>query len=265
MSAPAEVQGARWLLAPAVWSTNWIPEDDQHPWPELAEMRATHVRLRAASAEATQEVSRIELELAELYAMRQEALKEGHRTGKEPKLPKRQRERRRELKAELEAAQEQAQAVMQATVEFLDEATATITSRREQWLGELAAIEAQDQAAVAEARRKLAEAEARLGRTARLQHWVDRTGGSAAVLVQDHMVYTDIPIAAPQDDALSALTPERDGWIGNHMRESFSVSPDAPAPAAQEPEDEKEAMFDAALRDIERQEQDEIERGVRNA
>jgi Sec-independent protein translocase protein TatA len=273
MSAPVQERSSRWLNAAGVWDIAWMPPEGQHPWPELAELRAEHVRLRTAVSECGRKVGQIESELETLQQERQEVLRDSYRTGKEPKPSKQERERRRKLEAELKTAQEHAQAAMSVFLEFLDEATATISIRREQWLGDLARVEAERQAEVDELERKLRDARAGLGATARLTHWVDRTSGrvdrSTGELhppnMMDHIAYAAIPIPAPQDNALSALSPEVDAWQRNHMRESLGVPANGAEPHAPADEDAKEALHEAMLRDIERQEQDEIKRGLRNA
>jgi hypothetical protein len=258
VTAPGEVSGSRWQTAPAVWDSAWIPPDDQHPWDELAELRETHVRLRAASTEAADAAGRADRALEALRRQRQEALVESYRVGVEPEVTEEQRARSRELAAEAAEAHERASAVMAATIEFLDEATATIATRREAWLGDLEGIEAERQADVQAARRALAEAEAKLGTTRRLRHWVDRTGGLAAQLAGEHIAYSAIPVPAPQPNTLNALNGDRDEWVDEQMREQLVRLP------ANQPPD-KEAMYDALLDDIERVERKEIDDGVRNA
>jgi hypothetical protein len=209
-------------------------------------MRATWIRLRTGSQAAAREVFKIEQELEALTDERRAALKDSYKTGTEPELPS-QDKRRKQLETDLRAAKERARALMQATVEFLDETQARITARREQWLADLDAIEAERQATAERARQVLAEAEAELGKTARLRHWIDRTGGSAAQLVQDHFPYSQIAVGAPQDG------PAHDEWIRDHMRQQFSVPAGSAEPRADIEDDasahnaDAEAIYQRAL------------------
>lgn len=260
MSATGEVRGFRWKSAPAVWDPEWIPPADQHPWPELAEMRATHVRLRAAASQASDAIAAADRAVEALRDQRQATLKDSYRDGTEPEVAEDEYEFRRDAEDAAASARERASAVTEALVEFLDEATAVIAERRPEWLGDLDAIESERQSAVEAAKRALAEAEADLGTTRRLRHWVDRTGGVAATLLPEHIPYAAIPVPAPQPNTLSVINGKRDEYVETQMRKQLTRPPmNQPSP------EDKEALFDQMLSDIDRQERNEAEKGARNA
>jgi hypothetical protein len=195
-------QPGRWLTAPALWDPGWIPPDELQPWPELAELRTTHLRLREASGRAADDVRRAEGALEAFRRERQEALVQSYRDGREPKLSGADHARSRELEEAVSTARERSGAVLAATVEFLAEATATITERCPQWLDDLRADLAERRRAVQAAQRALDEARANVAANKRLIYWVDRTGRTAAQPghLPDHISYA--ALTGNPDDAL---------------------------------------------------------------
>lgn len=251
----ARIDGPGGIIAPAVLDPEWIPPERVSDWPELHEMRATHARLRAASATAANEVAAVKAQLEALVAEREAALRSSYRDESEPDLPEQDR-RKDELERELATAQERAGAATGALLDFINESIERIATRREGWLGDLGKIEAERQRAVDEARRALREAERKLGATGALRHWIDRTGGIATQLPMEHIAFGAINIGAPADEAR----------VRGSMREQLQTRTPANEPPAAVPDAlDKEALYDSMLADIERQERDEQARGLRNS
>jgi hypothetical protein len=229
-------------IPPAVLDPAWLP--DTGLWPELEELRRTHVRLRAATSRASSEVAAARERKDEYARFRQEAIRDAYRVGAQPIGP--DPERDEQLDRERRDAQERSLAATAAPIDFINEAVKTIAERRAEWLADLDRRDAEHRERVAEAQRGLAELKAQEGRTVRLRHWVDRTGGEAADLPATHIQYSGIPTPAPEDHAFGQIGAARNAWIEAEMRGGHAPAQGAPRSA--------EDIYYEMLKDIEAQE-----------
>ena len=175
-------------IAPAVWKTDWLP--DEEFFPELTGARETYLRLRAAWESAATRRRELESQMEADEAARKEALRDAYLQG-EPD-PQAQRPDA-DLVAELAAVKEQSEAAMRAYIEHINRCIALVLEHRHEWRGEISAFEAgldgEIQALLAQA----AALRTKRGGYGRLGHWIQRVQDGASLPVS-HMAYGDIPL-----------------------------------------------------------------------
>jgi hypothetical protein len=244
-------------LTQVILDPEWMPPDDQHSWPELAELRADHVRLIEARREATGARSAIEDELRTLDADRREAIKDSYLDDEQQPDPKVYATARRKLVDRLAEAETQSRAALQAFGEHYEHSLFVISERCEGWLGDLDALASQRE-------QRISEVEAELARLRRehehsdhnLRHWVARTGGHASSNMgrgptvtgeypsdryvphpSDHIRYRDIPSRPPGSMPMPAGQASPDGpaleaWKDQSMRDNLTKDDGPKVPIA---------------------------------
>jgi hypothetical protein len=204
---------------PAVLDEGWVP--DVGDWPELAGLRADHVRLRQLSRNAASVVRAIEERHEAEDEARQAAMREAFAAGDESAVPP--PPSAEERAAELREANERGKAAYAALMDHCETIIATLSERGEEWTGDLdrSDRELDDEIRAAEA--KLRALQRRVGASARLRHWIERTRGATGPLVAAELIaYTTIP--TPSAEAGSQR------WIEERMRRDFARSHPAVMP-----------------------------------
>lgn len=159
------------LGAPGLTREDLLPEGIND---ELDELRAEHLRLLEARAEARGQGRA----LADRFEAEDEARKAAlaaDLAGEEAEVPAVTPEAER--RAALAPVQARFDAVNQALAEHGEAILATAESRREAWLADLAAVAAEDRARAEEALAVLAEVERNAVERERVAAWIDRLYG----------------------------------------------------------------------------------------
>lgn len=182
--------------APAVLKDNWLPPDTGIA--ELDELRDDLMRIRAESSAQSSEVARIAEQIESTRKRNETALRDAYLTGGDPAEAAESVEA---LEEDLEAGETRSRAASQALLMQINRTVGVIVEKREQWIAELHAGDAQVAEEAAALEGQLREIRSRMGGYRKLEIWLDRTGGDAAVLPQEHFPYGDIPDPEPTDPA----------------------------------------------------------------
>lgn len=190
----------------AVHKRDWLPELAH--WPELVDLRRRHLALLDAADAVAHELAQLESAFEQEDAHRAEALKSAYLDGTgEAALPEATTPEHRE--AARAPLLERSAAIMDALEEFVGRTLATLASKREEWFGELAQVDAAAEAKRREARRLLHDADREAAEVARARTWLDRNSGGRL-----GPVHWDA-LAAPPSDRLPDLDQIRDRQARN--------------------------------------------------
>jgi len=158
--------------APALNDPEWLPQGSDIE--ELDELRDEHERLHGAAVEIGRAVADVERRHEGEDARHAEALK-AEAAGQKVKVP--ELTPPEERAAELAPLKARARASAEVREEFAVRAVETIAEGYDEWASELNERDAEAEFQVEKLRRALAEAEAEVGATLQLRHWLARTAG----------------------------------------------------------------------------------------
>jgi hypothetical protein len=158
-------------VPPAVLAFDWLPPDQR--WPELNELRETHVRLRAASSAAAHAVSALERNFAAEDEAKDIALKAAFTAGTDPELPEITPDADRE--SQLKEARTVARAASAASFDHIDKVLEVFGTRYGEFFADLNAEEHMLNEQIRQTRARLNELMARRsGTNQRTREWIDR-------------------------------------------------------------------------------------------
>jgi hypothetical protein len=177
----------------AVLAPDWMPPETR--WPELNELRATHVRLRQSASEASRAVYALERRFEEEDESKAGALKAGFAAGTEPDLPEITSDAERERL--LKDARAVSRAATGASFDHIEKVMNTFGNRSAEFASDL---DADDHALAEELRSmeaKLAALRAQIGGNERTRSWMKRVkdvveGIPASAWL---MRWADVPVA----------------------------------------------------------------------
>jgi hypothetical protein len=177
--------------APGVFKDGWLP--DVNVFPELTAAREQHERIRAQSSAASSEVYNLKVQIEAAHKQREDAMREAYLAGEPEPEPVETAALERELLAQ---AEERNRAASAALFQSVNSVIALVVEHREEWLELFARAEAGHVVEAEAALAKYREAVAKKGMFAKIEHWVDRTGGVAAELPAMHFPYADIEVSS---------------------------------------------------------------------
>ncbi len=179
----------------AVLASDWMPPDTR--WPELNELRETHVRLREAASAAAQRAEGLAFQFKEEDRLKDEALKAGFAAGAEPELPEITPDGERE--SLLKEARTVAKAATGASLDHIDKVLQVFGHRHGEFTGDLNAEEHGLAEEIRAAETRVAELRSRQGTFERTRNWIDRIresveGGLPVSMWV--MRWEDVPVSA---------------------------------------------------------------------
>jgi hypothetical protein len=212
-------------VPPSVLSADWLPPDER--WPELNDLRDTHVRLRQQARSASTAVYTLQREFEAEDKAKDEALKAGFAAGVEPDLPEITSDADRE--SQLKDAKAISKAASAASLDHIDKVLEVFGTRYPEFLGDLDAEDRELNLEIAEARARLAELEARNANTnERTRQWIERIRRSREDGLPVQMLvmrWDETPVAHASDTDADTKAAYGDGTI----RTSAPASPSRPA------------------------------------
>jgi hypothetical protein len=185
----------RYDVPKAVLAPDWLPPDTR--WPELNELRETHVRLRESASAAARRASALERQFEEEDRLKDAALKAGFAAGAEPELPAITPDAERA--SLLKEARTVAKAATGASLDHIDKVLQVFGHRYAEFTGDLDAEEHGLSEQIREAEARVAELRSRQGTFERTRNWIDRIrevveGGLPVSMWV--MRWADVPVSA---------------------------------------------------------------------
>lgn len=182
--------------APACFNPGWLPDIDiDDVAPELADARAEYLRLRDAWQSARAERRELSIQIEQDESNRALALRDAYLTGGDT-TPQGESE---DLKSRLAEAEARVQGATSAFLEHVNRTIGLVVTMHEVWLGSMEAYERDTDQKI----QALLDEVMRLRDTrrnfSRLQHWITRTGVSAARMPADHFPFSEIPLPRSED------------------------------------------------------------------
>lgn len=187
----------------AVWKDGFLPPSEECVFEELAQLGEEHERRKAQWDELSGKTRAIRDKIEADQKQRELALRDAYFSGGDTAELAGEDEK---IKAELAQAEERQRAAGQAVLQSINLILQTVVEKRESWLGEL---QQRDADIVSEARvleEQLRAVRARMGSTARLQFWIDRTGTEAVNFPQNILPYGEIAAQPQTEEAREAMT-----------------------------------------------------------
>ena len=195
----------------SVLAADWMPPDTR--WPELNELRDTHVRLRDQARSASREVYVLERKFEDEDKATEEALKAGFAAGTEPDLPAITSDADRE--SQLKEARTLAKAASGASFDLIDKVLEVFGTRYPEFLADLDAEDRELNIEISEARARLAELESRKSNTnERTRQWIERIRSATEdglPVFMTVMKWADTPVAGIVDTQAATRAAYGDG------------------------------------------------------
>jgi hypothetical protein len=252
--------------APAVFSPGWLP--DLETFPELTQARAEWFRLHDAWQAAGEKRRLIEARLENDQERRELALRDTILAGQDAKLEAEDGT----LTADLAEAKAQAHAASSAFLAHINRTIALVIERRESWFASIDLYQQDIDEQVQALMEQAAKLRTQRGSFARLEHWVERTGGRVRPVTADrpgvnfcgadephaHFPYSDIAVppsgnVAEEEAQATAffmqsfagfdgknlpLTDEQGKALEQHIMSGPSQSPEQPVELSELDEDD---------------------------
>jgi hypothetical protein len=187
---------------PALRREDWLPDAGESPWPEMDELRETHIRLLQERAETAQSVFDLRRNYEQEDEAAQQARVAGYLNDESAELPAVTPDDERE--EALSDAIAEAEAASDAFAELCARALVMLAEKQGEWFGDLDAHRAGAIAEKEEALKAAAGADARAREFDRLRAWLARAGGGNSGL---HVAWGHIDTpSADQPTELSSTT-----------------------------------------------------------
>jgi hypothetical protein len=198
-------------VPPSVLAADWLPPDER--WPELNELRDTHVRLRQQARSASMAVYALQQSFEAEDRAKDEALKAGFAAGVEPDLPEITTDADRA--SQLKDAKAISKAASAASLDHIDKVLDVFGTRYPEFLGDLDAEDRELNLEISEARARLAELEARKANTnERTRQWIERIRSAREDGLPVQMIvmkWAETPVAHASDVVADTKAAHGDG------------------------------------------------------